>query len=187
MKVSKTMGPLIGAALLVLSGLSAQALAQVDVNIGLSVPLPPPLVIPAPPALVLIPRTRVYLAPHIDVDLLFYRGWWYRPHGGHWFRARSYQGPWVFIGPPKVPQTLLTLPPDYRQIPSRPQKIPSKKVITRKDKEPPPPKIKKVKRTEGEPKAPPKGQKDKGQKGGSPGNQGKSQGNYLKSPTNKSN
>jgi hypothetical protein len=187
MKVSKTIAPVIGAALLVLSGLSTQALAQVDVNIGLSIPLPPPLVIPAPPALVLIPRTRVYLAPHLDVDLLFYRGWWYRPHGGHWFRARSYQGPWVFIHPPKVPRPLLTLPPDYRQIPPEQQKYPAKKVKAKKDKEPPPPKIRKVKVTKGGQKGGPKGKKDKGPDGGPPGNQGKSQGNHLKSRTNKSN
>jgi len=34
MKVSKTVGPVIGVALLVLSGLSIRALARVDVNIG---------------------------------------------------------------------------------------------------------------------------------------------------------
>jgi len=130
MKVSETICSVIGAALLILSGLSAQALAPMDVNIGISVPLPPPLVIPAPPAMVLIPRTRVYRAPDIDLDLLFYRGWWYRPHEGHWFRARSYQGPWFFILPSKVPHALVALPADYRQIPLGQQKISSKKVKT---------------------------------------------------------
>jgi hypothetical protein len=187
MTVSKTLGPFLGAALLVLSGLSAQAIARSEVNISLSVPLPPPLVIPAPPAVVLIPRTRVYRAPEIEVDLLSYRGWWYRPHEGHWFRARSYQGPWVYIRPPKVPQALLALPSDYRQIPPEPKKIPSKKVKTRKPKEPPPPKIKKVKRTERGPKEVPKVKKDWGPGGGPSGNQGKNQGSHLKSRPNKSN
>jgi hypothetical protein len=187
MKVSKTIGLVTGTALLILSGLSAQAWGKEDVNGGISFLPPPLLVIPARPALVLIPRTRVYLAPHIDADLLFYRDWWYRPHGGHWFRARSYQGPWVFVGPHKVPGALLSLPPDYRQIPPGQQKNPSKKVKTRKDKEPPPPKIKKVKVTKGEPKASPKPKINKGQEGGSEGNQGKSQGNSLNSRPKKSN
>jgi hypothetical protein len=176
MKVTKTIGLVIGAVLLILSGLSAQALAQVDVNIGLSVPLPPPLLIPAPPAVALIPRTRVYRAPNIEVDLLFYRGWWYRPHGGHWFRARSYQGPWVFILPSKVPHALVALPADYRQIPLEQPKVHHKKVKTTKSKEPPPPKIKKVKPAKDGHKDEPKGKKE-----------GKSQGSSLKSPINKSN
>jgi len=60
----------------------------------------------------------------IEVDLLFYRDGWYRPHGGHWFRARFYQGPRVFIHPTKVPRPLLALPPDYRRIPPGHEKIP---------------------------------------------------------------
>jgi len=124
MKISKTNCTVMGAILLILSGFSVQVQAQVEVNIGISVPLPPPLVIPAPPAVVLIPRTRVYLAPDIEADLLFYRGWWYRPHGGHWFRSRYYQGPWVFLHPTKLPRPLLSLPSDYRRIPPGQQKIP---------------------------------------------------------------
>jgi hypothetical protein len=188
MTVSKTIGPVIGAVLLILSGLSDPALSRVDVNSGVAVPLPPPpLLIPAPPALVLIPGTRVHRTAGSDVDLLFYRGWWYRPYEGRWFRARSCQGAWVFIPPSKVPPALLALPPDYRLIPPGEKKIHHKKLKQRKDKEPPPPKIKKIKTTEDQHQDKPKAKKDKEQKGGLPENQGKNQGSYLKSTNPKSN
>jgi hypothetical protein len=181
MRANKRIGLVIGTALLVLTGPSAQTSAQAEVPVGLSVSPPPPLVIPAPPALALIPRTRVYLAPEIAEDLLFYRGWWYRPHGGHWFRARSYRGPWGFVRPDKVPRALVNLPPDYRQLPLEQRKPPPKKVKHRKEKEPSPPKIKKVKGTQGGPNDPLKGKKEQGPDGGPPENQRKSPGSYLKS------
>jgi hypothetical protein len=124
----------------------------------------------------------------IEADLLFYRGWWYRPHGGHWFRARAYQGPWVFLHPTKRPRPLLSRPSDYRRIPPGHQKIPYGQLKKKcKDKEESPPKMKKAKGPEGGVKGGPKDKKDKGPKGGPPGKQEKNQGTYLESRPNKSN
>ncbi len=101
--------------LLVLAGMSVESAAQVNVNVNIG---PPPVyVVPAPPPVVVIPGTYVYMVPNIEVDILFYHGYWYRPHGAYWYRARSYNGPWVYLAPPQVPRALMTLPPGYHRVP----------------------------------------------------------------------
>ncbi len=88
---------------------ASEVRAQVHVNINIG---PPPVFsLPRPPQLAVIPGTYVYGVPGAKVDLFFYQGRWYRPHGGHWFSARSYNGPWVHLPPPRVPRPLLVLPP----------------------------------------------------------------------------
>jgi hypothetical protein len=63
---------LVGTTLLTLMGLFNRGLAEVNVNVGISIPPPPPpLVIPAPPPMFVIPRTYVYFAPEVDVDIFF--------------------------------------------------------------------------------------------------------------------
>jgi len=89
--------------------------SRTDVNIGVGI-APPPVVIPAPPEVVLIPGTYVYFVPGIDVDILFYHGYWYRPYEGRWYRANRYNGPWVYLSPSRVPRPFLRLPHDYRHI-----------------------------------------------------------------------
>ena len=96
---------------------SSRAGAEVNINVGIKLPPPPPLVIPAPPPVFVIPRTYVYFAPEVDVDIFFYHGYWYRPHQGHWYRSRNYNERWVYISPKKVPTVLLNLPPDFRHVP----------------------------------------------------------------------
>jgi hypothetical protein len=87
-------------------------------------PPPPPLVIPAPPPVYVIPDTYAYFAPDVETDLFFYGGFWYRPHGGHWYRASHYGGPWGFIVLKNVPGVLIKLPPGYRHVPPGHQRIP---------------------------------------------------------------
>jgi hypothetical protein len=55
---------------------------------------------------------------------LFYHDYWYRPYEGHWYRAKSYNGPWVYVVPARVPHVLLHLHPDFRRIPSGHERIP---------------------------------------------------------------
>ncbi len=99
-----------------------QAAAGVEVNINIGPP--PRYVIPAPPPVIVIPGTYVYAVPDIDVDILFYGGYWYRPYQDHWFRSRSYNGPWVYLATPQVPRVLINLPPDYRRPPPGYHRIP---------------------------------------------------------------
>jgi hypothetical protein len=102
----------------------APAKAEVNVNIGIGIPLPPPLVIPVPPPIIPIPRTNVYFPPTVDVDILFFGGYWYRPYRDHWFRAHSYNGPWIYVEPQRVPRAVIGVPPGYRHIPPGHQHIP---------------------------------------------------------------
>lgn len=88
------------------------------------VPAPSPLTIPAPPPMYVIPRTYVYFAPEIDVDIFFYQGYWYRPYREHWYRSGAYNGKWVYIAPNRVPPVLLNLPPDFRHVPPGHRHIP---------------------------------------------------------------
>jgi hypothetical protein len=98
----------------------AAAAVSLDVRIG----PPQPYRFAAPPQVVVIPGTYVYVVPDIDADIFFFSGYWYRPSGGHWFRATSYNGPWVYCPDPSVPAALVQLPPDYHSAPVGYRRIP---------------------------------------------------------------
>ena len=66
------------------------------VDVGVSVPLPPPLMFPAPPQLVVIPETNVYVIPDVNDDIFFYGGWWWRPWEGRWYRSQRYDSGWGY-------------------------------------------------------------------------------------------
>ncbi len=111
----------VTAAAILLSPLTGRA--GVNVNIGISVPLPV-VEIDAPPAVVLIPGTYAYYVPDVDADIIFYHNYWYRPYGGRWYRSTSYNGPWTFVSVSTVPAPLLHLPPEYRHMPPGHERIP---------------------------------------------------------------
>lgn len=111
------------AALSTLAFYPADAGAEVDININIGVPLPKAVIV-APPAVVVIPGTYVYFAPDVDVEILFYGGYWWRPHAGRWYRAMDYNGPWIIIEVGRVPNVLVGLPPGYRSIPPGHERIP---------------------------------------------------------------
>ncbi len=102
-----------GFALAILIGFSAQSDARVNIGIGINIPA---YTFAAPPPLVVIPGTYAYFVPDVDVDILFYQGYWYRPYDGRWYRARAYNGPWAYIGVGRVPRVLVGLPHDYRRV-----------------------------------------------------------------------
>jgi len=108
------MKAMIGTLLLgvVLVPLSAQA--QVEMSVNVHVPLPPALVFPAPPQLVVIPETYVYAVPDVETDIFFYRGWWWRPWEGRWYRSRHYDRGWVYYrhAPPSFYRNV---PPGWRK------------------------------------------------------------------------
>jgi hypothetical protein len=110
-----------GILLVTLIGYAPQSNAEVSVSVGIGVPVPqvvvtapPPIVVHEPPPVVVIPGTYVYFAPDVGVDIFFYHGYWYRPHNGHWYRARGYNGPWGNIEGARVPHVVRGLPPDFR-------------------------------------------------------------------------
>ena len=104
-----------GVFLLLLTGLPVESSAGVNVNIGINVPLPPPFRFHAPPPMAVIPGTYIYTVPDIDVEILFYQGYWYRPYEGRWYRSKSYNGPWAFLDSGRVPHTLFDLSPRLLQ------------------------------------------------------------------------
>lgn len=112
-----------GIALVLAGAFDAASFAEVNVNVGINVPLPV-YVAPAPPPVVVIPNSYVYYVPNIEVDVLFYHGYWYRPHGAYWYRSSSYNGPWHHMAPRSVPHALVSLPPNYRHMPPGHQHIP---------------------------------------------------------------
>ena len=71
-------------------------LAQAQIDIRISIPLPPPIVFSAPPEMVVLPETEVYVAPDYDQDLYFYQGFWWRFWLGRWYRSLIYDSGWEF-------------------------------------------------------------------------------------------
>ena len=71
-------------------------LAQAQIDIRISIPLPPPIVFSTPPLMVVLPETEVYVAPDYDQDLYFYQGFWWRPWCGRWYRSLNYDSGWEF-------------------------------------------------------------------------------------------
>lgn len=97
-------------ALVVLTPISA--MADVDVKIGITIPLPPPILFPAPPEVIVIPETDVYAVPDVDVDIFFYGGWWWRPWEGRWYRSRYYDRGWSHYN--RAPSFYRNVPPGWR-------------------------------------------------------------------------
>ena len=97
--------------------------AGADVSVGINI-FPPPIVLSAPPAVMVVPGTYVYFIPDLEVDILFYGGWWYRPYRGYWYRAKGYNGPWVHVEGSRVPSVVIALPPHFRNVPPGHTRIP---------------------------------------------------------------
>jgi hypothetical protein len=86
-------------------------MAQVD--IGVSISLPPLIVFEAPPDVIVMPDTNdVYLVPDIDVDLFFWNGWWWRPWQGRWYRSPYYDRGWAYYN--SVPSFYFDVDPGWR-------------------------------------------------------------------------
>ena len=101
---------------------AAPASADLNVNIGLGIPvvLPPVYAFPAP-AMMVVPGTPVSFAPGLNVDIFFYSGYWWHPYQGHWYRSHGYNGPWAGAQPPAV---IMNMPGNYRQVVVKEKAIP---------------------------------------------------------------
>ena len=92
---------------------------NVNINVG-----PPAVVIAEPPEVIVVPQTMVYFAPGVGVDLFFHAGYWWTPKEERWFRARSYNGPWIIVAPRAVPVEIVRVPRDYRKVYAHEHRIP---------------------------------------------------------------
>src|SRR5512135_2821717 len=91
--------------------ISAPALAEVGISIGIT--LPPPVVFAAPPEVIVMPDTDdVYVVPDVDVDIFFWNGWWWRPWEGRWYRSHYYNRAWAYYD--YVPSFYFDVDPGWR-------------------------------------------------------------------------
>lgn len=111
----------VAAAIILAAPAASPAGAGIDINIGINLPLPE-VVIASPPAVVVVPGTYVYFAPDAGVEIFFYQGRWYRPHGDRWYRSGSYNGPWVVVT--TVPAAVVEAAPAVAGIPPGLSRIP---------------------------------------------------------------
>ncbi len=88
--------------------------AFAEVNVGISIGVPPPLVFEGPPDVVVVPSgsAYVYMVPDFP-GLYFYNNFWFRFYDGRWYRSRMYNGSWVRVKRSLVPRFVLDVPPDY--------------------------------------------------------------------------
>ena len=67
------------------------------------------------PQLEAVPGGRgVYYIRDNDNDVYRYGNNWYMNYNGDWYRAGSYNGPWVFVGYRSVPRDVYNVPTSYR-------------------------------------------------------------------------
>ena len=71
-------------------------MAMGRLDVGISIPLPPPIGFAGPPTMVVLPETDIYVVPDSDEDIFFYGGWWWRPWNGRWYRSQSYSSGWGY-------------------------------------------------------------------------------------------
>ncbi|MHB1024081.1 MAG: hypothetical protein ACYC24_00045 [Desulfobacteria bacterium] len=83
-----------------------------EVNVGVSISLPPLIVFASPPEMVVIPETYVYVVPDSREDIFFYDGWWWRPWEGRWYRSRHYDSGWGYYQ--RVPSFYRSVPSGWR-------------------------------------------------------------------------
>jgi hypothetical protein len=85
---------IVGSGILLWSlGVVSSVRAEVNVNINLAPP--PPVVVEAPPQMVFLPEPGIYVAVGIPFDVYFVSSRYYYVHGGNWFWAKGYGGPWT--------------------------------------------------------------------------------------------
>ena len=84
--------------------------AQVQVNIGIELPAPPPLVVvPGIPS--------VQYAPAAPVNVFFYDDQYWLFDNGGWHVSRRHDGPWILVAPQFVPRPVLLVPVRYYHVP----------------------------------------------------------------------
>jgi hypothetical protein len=103
---------------LALTAPAPKASAGTDVSINLRIGDPyrgPRLVFRDEPDIVVVPGTRVYYVEDYDYDLYRYGSYWYYNYDGAWYRARRYNGPFVYVGYRSVPRAVAYVPVKYRK------------------------------------------------------------------------
>ncbi len=105
-------------ALCIFSGAASSAMAQVSVNIGITLPgVNIGINVPQYPRMVRVPDYPVYYAPSLQLNFFFYDGLYWVYHHDDWYASSWYNGPWNRVGPEVVPLFVLRIPVRYYQQP----------------------------------------------------------------------
>jgi hypothetical protein len=67
------------------------------------------------PNMTLVPGTQVYYAPYGNYEVYRYHNRWFANREGTWYRASSYDGPYVPVDYDRVPPQVVAVPMEYRQ------------------------------------------------------------------------
>ena len=86
-------------------GTITSSIAQVNVSIGINVPVYPQLV--------RVPGYPVYYAPQLDSNYFFYDGMYWAYVDDNWYASTWYNGPWELVAPDFVPLFILRVPVRY--------------------------------------------------------------------------
>lgn len=102
---------IVSAGILAGSAVVAPARAEMNLNINIGVPppvvvAPPPVEVQAPPDMIFLPEPGIYVAVGIPFDVFFVSGRYYYFHGGNWFWASGYRGPWSHVVYKSLPPML---------------------------------------------------------------------------------
>lgn len=96
--------------LVLASCVALPAFAQVQINVQL-----PTITFTAPPPLVVV-EPGVQVVEDNDEEVFFVDSYYWVRRGPTWYRTRDHHGGWVVVDGPRVPPTLVRLPPgQYRR------------------------------------------------------------------------
>ena len=100
---AKTLVVMFGAMLM--SGILATP-AFAEVNINVNIGAPPAVVVQERPTMIYLAEPAMYVAVGVPYDIFFMSGRYYYFHGGNWFFAAGYGGPWVHVVHTSLPPGL---------------------------------------------------------------------------------
>jgi len=95
-------------------------MAQVNIGIGIGVPLPGVSIginLPMYPQLIRMPGYPVYYAPQLNHNLFFYDGLYWVFQQDIWYASSWYNGPWEMVNRQSVPLFVLRIPVRYYSAP----------------------------------------------------------------------
>lgn len=98
---------------------AALSAAPVFAQVQITIPLPT-ITFSAPPPLVVV-QPGVQVVEDYDEEVYFVDSWYWVRRDGRWFRARDYRGGWAVVDAPRVPATIVRLPPgQYKRFKGNP-------------------------------------------------------------------
>jgi hypothetical protein len=106
------------ALVLLILGYAAAHAAAAETYFGFSIgissaPPPPRLVVAGAPQLVVVPGTSVQVVGNSGYDVFAYRSSFYCYSSGFWYRAASYDGPFMVVDVRSVPEPILVVPAQH--------------------------------------------------------------------------